>query len=109
MGFYRNASALLAPGDWLANLDHTGRSPRWTEIHKVVLRRIVGPVPPRRDHNHQHPLPALDDHLRAIRAAHVDADVVWSTGRTMLLQGSVAEVRDRTQPERGSSATRSDA
>lgn len=90
-GFYRQAAGLLAPGGWLANLDHTGRSSRWTPIHRAVLEAVVGERPRAAGHTHQHPAPTLDDHLSAARAAGLDADIVWATGRTVLVQGPVAD------------------
>lgn len=85
--FYGQVEQLLAPGGWVANLDHTGRAERWVPIHQAVLRSLVGERPPRPGHVHDHPAPTVTDHLTAIRAAGFDADVVWSAGRTVLLQG----------------------
>jgi trans-aconitate methyltransferase len=88
--FYREGAALLAPGGWLANLDHTGRSDRWMPLHREVLRSIVGDRPPP-SHTHQHAAPTVGEHLAAARAAGLDVDIVWATGRTVLLQGAVPD------------------
>jgi SAM-dependent methyltransferase len=91
--FYRQAAALLAPGGWLANLDHTGRSVRWMPIHREVLRSVVGERT-QADHAHTHPAPTVEEQVAAARAAGFDADIVWATGRTVLVQGSVPDSTD---------------
>lgn len=85
--FYRHAVALVAPGGWIANLDHTDQP--WKERYRRVMRQFTGPGRNQPGHVHTHPAPALEDHLDALRATGVDADLVWKAGRTVLVQAQV--------------------
>lgn len=87
-GFYREAAGLLAPGGWLANLDHIGPSDGWNLRYRAVRPRFVPARNPTAKHHHTYPLPSVEDHLDGFRAAGVaDADIAWKAFHTCLFLG----------------------
>jgi trans-aconitate methyltransferase len=80
--FYAGAAGLVRPGGWVVNLDHTDQP--WADRYRTVMRRFTGPSVG--GHKHDHPAPTVEDHLAALRAAGLDADIVWKAGRTVLFQ-----------------------
>ena len=85
--FYASAVALVVGGGWIANLDHTDQP--WKDRYRRVMQQFTGPPRAGAGHVHTHPAPGLDEHLDALRAAGLDADLVWKAGRTVLVQGQV--------------------
>ena len=63
--FYAQAAALLAPGGWLVNLDHTGPADVWDARLRAVRKQFVPPASGRAKHHHNYPLTSADDHLEA--------------------------------------------
>jgi SAM-dependent methyltransferase len=89
--FYRGLAGLLAPGGWVANLDHTDPGEPWLDVFKAVKPLFTGPAAPRPGHAHTQSLPRLGDQLDALRAAGLrDGEVVWKSFQTVLLMGRVA-------------------
>jgi SAM-dependent methyltransferase len=100
--FYRSAAALLAPGGWLINLDHTGPVDVWDRRYRAV-RRAMAPsgrasAPP---HHHDYPLAGAAEHLDGYRSAGVDeVDIAWKAFFTCLFVG-----RRRADPARDRATT----
>ena len=89
--FYREATAHLAPGGWLINLDHVGLQPDWQQRLSMV-RTEFAPRNPSRATRHDHPavLAGIDEHLRALAGAGIhDVDVPWRAFTTALFMGRV--------------------
>jgi SAM-dependent methyltransferase len=84
---YRAAHELLRPGGFLFNLDHVGAPGEWDTRYRRIRDEFTGPRRRElRPHRHDHPLPAVDDHLRWIGAAGFETpDVAWRTFYTVLL------------------------
>jgi trans-aconitate methyltransferase len=85
--FYGSAASLVVSGGWIANLDHTDQP--WKDRYRRVMAQFTGPPRAGSGHVHTHPAPGVDVHLDALRAAGLDADLVWKAGRTVLVQGQV--------------------
>jgi SAM-dependent methyltransferase len=84
--FYAETAAHLAPGGWLANLDHVGSA---SDVWDARLRRVrkrfhrAGRESPK--HHHHYPLTGLQDHLDALHGAGFDdVEVVWRAFYTCL-------------------------
>lgn len=85
--FYREATALLASGGWLVNLDHTGPDEVWDKLFRAVRARFAPPRPETK-HHHNYPLPSVDDHLSAYAAAgFTDVEIAWKAFHTCLFMG----------------------
>jgi SAM-dependent methyltransferase len=88
--FYAQAAALLAPGGWLVNLDHTGPADVWDARLRAVRKQFVPPGSGRAKHHHNYPLTSADDHLEAFAAAGIsDVEIVWRAFFTCLFMGRV--------------------
>lgn len=97
--FYSEASALLAPGGWLVNLDHIGPAsaagpPGAAGLDEVwdqrlrAARKQFGISSDGPKHHHTYPLTSLSDHLDAFAAAGItDVEVVWRAFFTCLFMG----------------------
>lgn len=82
--FYREAAEHLAPGGWLANLDHIGPVPAWDDRLRAVRQRFRS-TPEGPKHHHNYPLTSVQDHLDALAGAGLDeAEVVWRAFITCL-------------------------
>ena len=89
--FYAQAAALLAPGGWLVNLDHTGPADVWDARLRAVRKQFVPPASGRSKHHHNYPLTSADDHLEAFAAAGIsDVEIVWRAFFTCLFMGRVS-------------------
>jgi SAM-dependent methyltransferase len=85
--FYAEAAALLAPGGWLINLDHTGPDEIWNKRFRAVRARFVAPRPETK-HHHNYPLPSIEDHLNAYAdAGCTDVEIAWKAFYTCLFMG----------------------
>jgi SAM-dependent methyltransferase len=84
-GFYRQAAGYLAPGGWLANLDHTGPEDHWDKRFRAVRRGFIGPDNDQGKHPHTYPFCSVRDHLEALKAAGLDdVEVAWKAFYTCL-------------------------
>jgi SAM-dependent methyltransferase len=85
--FYAEAAALLAPGGWLINLDHTGPDEIWNKRFRGVRARFVAPRPETK-HHHNYPLPSVEHHLNGYAAAGItDVEIAWKAFYTCLFMG----------------------
>jgi len=85
--FYAEAAALLAPGGWLINLDHTGPEEIWNKRFRAVRARFVPPRPETK-HHHNYPLPSIEDHLNAYAdVGFTDVEIAWKAFYTCLFMG----------------------
>ncbi len=85
--FYAEAAALLAPGGWLINLDHTGPDETWNKRFRTVRARFAPPRPETK-HHHNYPLPSIEDHLNAYADAGLtDVEIAWKAFYTCLFMG----------------------
>lgn len=84
--FYTEAAAHLAPGGWLANLDHVGAaSDAWDARLRTVRKRFHRARRESPKHHHRYPLTNGQDHLDALHAAGFDdVEVVWRAFYTCL-------------------------
>jgi trans-aconitate methyltransferase len=88
VAFYRACAEKLAPGGWLANLDHTEPTPSWNARYKAVRRRAR--VEPKTDaglpaHRHDQPRPTIAENLEALgEAGFLEAELVWKAYHTCL-------------------------
>ena len=83
--FYREAAGLLAPGGWLANLDHTGPGDVWDRRLRAVRKRFIGPANDQGKHRHDHPFTSVRDHLDGLAAAGFDdVEIAWKAFYTCL-------------------------
>ncbi len=88
LAFYAQAAALLAPGGWLVNLDHTGPADVWDARLRAVRKQFVPPASGREKHHHNYPLTSGADHLEAFAAAGIsDVEIVWRAFFTCLFMG----------------------
>lgn len=83
--FYREVAHHLAPGGWLANLDHVGPSAEW-DLRLRAVRRHFRPSPADgQKHHHNYPLTSVGDHFAALAAAGLgDCEIVWRAFITCL-------------------------
>jgi SAM-dependent methyltransferase len=89
--FYAQAAALLAPGGWLVNLDHTGPADIWDTRLRAVRKQFVPPASARAAHHHNYPLTSAADHLDGFAAAGIsDVEIVWRAFFTCLFMGRVS-------------------
>lgn len=89
--FYVQAAGYLAPGGWLINLDHTHSEGQWEERLRAVRQRLLPARSESRTHRHDHPAPAIADHLAGYAAAGIDdVDVPWRAFFTCLFMGRSA-------------------
>lgn len=91
LDFYRACFGTLAPGGWLANLDHTEPPPRWDArfkaIRKAGKRGQEGQQAPRQlpRHRHDQPRPTIAAHLETLtEAGFDDVELVWKAFHTCL-------------------------
>ena len=83
--FYSEAARHLAPGGWLANLDHVGPSDEWDARMRAVRRQFRTSPEDGPKHHHTYPLTSVDDHFAALAAAGLaDCEVVWRAFITCL-------------------------
>lgn len=85
---YREGAEKLAPGGWIINVDHVSYGGQWEPIiqksvHEFRRPEVEGPP----IHYPQFRVPTLDEQLAAMRAAGLDAQVVWQSFNTVLLMG----------------------
>lgn len=84
-GFYREAAGLLAPGGWLANLDHTGPEEIWDRRFRAIRKGFIGPDNDQGRHPHEYPFTSVRDHLDALAGAGLDdREVAWKAFYTCL-------------------------
>lgn len=84
-GFYREAARHLAPGGWLANLDHIGPTDDWDARLRAVRARFRTSRQDGPKHHHNYPLTSVEDHFAALAAAGLaDCEVVWRAFITCL-------------------------
>lgn len=85
LGFYRRAAGHLAPGGWLANLDHTGPEDVWDKRFRAIRKRFLGPDNELGKHPHDYPFTSVRDHLDALAAAGLDdLEIAWKAFYTCL-------------------------
>lgn len=83
--FYREAAGFLAPGGWLANLDHTGPEDVWDRRFRAIRKRFVGPDNDQGKHPHDYPFTSVRDHLDGLAAAGFDdLEIAWKAFYTCL-------------------------
>jgi SAM-dependent methyltransferase len=83
--FYQQAAGYLAPGGWLANLDHTGPADVWDRRFRAVRGRFISPGNEQGKHPHTYPFPSERDHLDGLAAAGLDdAEIAWKAFYTCL-------------------------
>jgi SAM-dependent methyltransferase len=83
--FYSSAACHLAPGGWLANLDHIGPSDEWDARLRAVRKRFRTLPEGGAKHHHNYPLTSVDDHFAALAAAGLgDCEVAWRAFITCL-------------------------
>lgn len=88
ISFYEAASAFLAPGGWLINLDHTGPEDRWDRRFRSVRPQFNQRSSKEPSHHHNYPLPSIEDHLDGYRAAGItDVEIAWKAFFTCLFVG----------------------
>ena len=91
LDFYAQATAHLAPGGWLVNLDHVGTGDPWNARLRSVRKRFRAPADAtdgQPSHHHNNPLPTAQDHLDGYAAAGItDVQVVWRAFYTSLFMG----------------------
>lgn len=87
--FYRDAVQHLAPGGWLANIDHIHpASDAWDARLRAVRTRFRSTERETAPHHHSYPLTSIADHLRAFADAGVDdVEIVWRAFITCLFMG----------------------
>jgi SAM-dependent methyltransferase len=84
-GFYGEVAGLLAPGGWLANLDHTGPEDVWDRRLRAIRKGFIGPENDRGKHHHNYPLTSVHDHLDGLAAAGFDdLEIAWKAFYTCL-------------------------
>lgn len=83
--FYRQASVQLAPGGWVANLDHTGPADVWDKRFRAIRKRFLGPDNDQGKHPHDYPFTSVQDHLDGLAAAGFDdVEIAWKAFYTCL-------------------------
>lgn len=83
--FYRQASVQLAPGGWVANLDHTGPEDVWDKRFRAIRNRFLGPDNDLGRHPHAYPFRSVRDHLDGLAAAGFDdVEIAWKAFYTCL-------------------------
>jgi trans-aconitate methyltransferase len=91
IGFYQAAAGHLAPGGWLANLDHTGPADVWDKRFRSVRKRFIGPDNEQGKHPHTYPFTSVRDHLDGFAAAGLDdVEIAWKAFYTCLFVGRKA-------------------
>ena len=83
---YRLAAAQLAPGGWLVNIDRAGfADPDWARRIEAARAGIrpAHEAPP--VHHPEYRTPTSDEQLQAMRAAGLDAKVLWQSLNTVLI------------------------
>jgi SAM-dependent methyltransferase len=76
--FYRDAVSHLAPGGWLVNLDHVTPADGWNDRLRAARKALIPPAAKASGHAHPHPLPTVQHHLDALRAAGLtDVEIPW--------------------------------
>jgi len=91
--FYRDATARLAPGGWLVNLDHVGLPGGWSARMRAVRPEFAPTNAATGSAAHRHPeaLATVDDHLASLAAAGVqDPGVPWRALHVALMMGRTA-------------------
>jgi SAM-dependent methyltransferase len=85
--FYASAHSLLAPGGWIANLDHMDVPEPWGGRLKAA-RNVLLPRRSEQPHPHNYPLPNLAAHLGGLAAAGFEQpDLVWRAFFTFMVMG----------------------
>lgn len=88
--FYQSCLQGLAPGGWVANLDHTEPPAAWDARYRAIRKRGKKSEDGRAErqlprHRHDQPRPKVSDHLGAMtEAGFSDAELVWKTFHTGL-------------------------
>ncbi|MBO0834567.1 MAG: class I SAM-dependent methyltransferase [Actinobacteria bacterium] len=83
--FYREVADHLAPGGWLANLDHIGPSKEWDARLRAARKQFRSSAEDGPKHHHNYPLTSVDDHLAALAAAGLqDCEIAWRAFITCL-------------------------
>jgi trans-aconitate methyltransferase len=84
--FYADATARLAPGGWLVNLDHVLSPGAWDARLRAARRTMIPQKQQGTGHSHDKPLPTLDEHLSGLAAAGLDdVAVPWRSFYTCLI------------------------
>jgi len=88
VAFYREARSLLAPGGWLATLDHIRPTDEWNARFRTLLPEFAGPTAGKPTHPHFFPFPTVDEHIDAMKAASFDeVEMPWRAFYTCLITG----------------------
>jgi ubiquinone/menaquinone biosynthesis C-methylase UbiE len=99
--FYRDAARLLAPGGWLATLDHIRPTPGWNRRLRAVLPAFAGPNAGKPTHPHLVPFPTVAEHLEALAAAGLEEpELVWRAFYSCLFMARCAGAEDGGQAQR---------
>ncbi|MCW2859940.1 MAG: cmoA [Actinoallomurus sp.] len=76
--FYTQVGEHLAPGGWVANLDHVGLPDTWNRRLRAARRALIPPAEKGSGHAHPNPLPTASEHLDALRrAGFTDVETPW--------------------------------
>ena len=83
--FYASAAEHLAPGGWLANLDHVLSPGAWDRRLRDARAAMIPPKKDGTGHTHDKPLPMVEEHLAALAAAgFADVAMPWRSFYTVL-------------------------
>ena len=87
LAFYRACERKLAPGGWVANLDHTEPPAEWDARYRAIRKRNQEPAksPQLPRHRHDQPRPTMSDHIETMTGAGLtEAELVWKAFHTCL-------------------------
>ena len=86
--FYRAGFAALAPGGWMATLDHIRPTDEWNARLRAVLPIFAGRNAGKPTHPHFFPFPTVGDHLDGLtQAVFSQVEMPWRAFYTCLFMG----------------------
>lgn len=91
--FYQEAASHLAPGGWLANMDHIRPRETWAGRLKAAKKSMSGRGnKPKTSikHNHEGPRLTIQDNVDGLHDAGLDAEMPWKAFGTCLFVGRKA-------------------